>query len=600
MGTMGQNNSSNPLRENLESLHNQMMKHAGADYDIATTTTLTYDQFLTYITQLNQISSWFCLSLLLSLSGFYREIVCVTMSHKCMKCSHSLPPLTVDPHGECLSCREVDDSQLGTSTAVQRLGWAAPAGAAGPEVEMVPAFTVGPTVGFHGSVSGTGKAVHSALGTFCTVYGGGVGNSYPAPMPGSCPTNQDTEVGICHTVYVPMPGSQTLIRDIYLFIYLFIYFTLRKCWVILVPLVGGGVGDSHPALIPSGRPTTQSSSLGHVDPGESVPGGLPLIQEASVDDGQPAPVPGGSGMGTPFPQLGPVKMMRRKCLQIKNVSSFLNLIGQLSSDWYHKARSFYLPEGALLAPSSINEELGGLGPVGNPAVSVSSCLLVQMEKVAPWLTLHLGQTREKHQLLSSPFSNMLFDPSVVATVQDNEHLASQQHVLSSVVWGLASFFPGSASVQDKRVNKEGPIEFVSYAEGSDRHVTLELVVQDMLGKGAIELVFHCLTYFRPPRLQKFPPGATPASAVPSAADGIGCTAPQLIFDAHCVNTRCASVPVSLLELFKCSLCRFLRVFMEEDLNGQHTRPEQPAAVRESSLLMDGAFHTWFFWFSVIF
>ncbi|KAK8401063.1 hypothetical protein O3P69_002683 [Scylla paramamosain] len=52
---MGQNNSSNPLRENLESLHNQMMKHAGADYDIATTTTLTYDQFLTYITQLNQI-----------------------------------------------------------------------------------------------------------------------------------------------------------------------------------------------------------------------------------------------------------------------------------------------------------------------------------------------------------------------------------------------------------------------------------------------------------------------------------------------------------------------------------------------------------------
>lgn len=52
---MGQNNSSNPLRENLESLHNQMMKHAGADYDIATTTTLTYDQFLAYITQLNQM-----------------------------------------------------------------------------------------------------------------------------------------------------------------------------------------------------------------------------------------------------------------------------------------------------------------------------------------------------------------------------------------------------------------------------------------------------------------------------------------------------------------------------------------------------------------
>ncbi|XP_042218519.1 RING finger protein 141-like isoform X2 [Homarus americanus] len=51
---MGQGNS-NSLRENLESLHNQLMKHAGADYDIATTTTLTYDQFLGYITQLNQI-----------------------------------------------------------------------------------------------------------------------------------------------------------------------------------------------------------------------------------------------------------------------------------------------------------------------------------------------------------------------------------------------------------------------------------------------------------------------------------------------------------------------------------------------------------------
>ncbi|KAK3876869.1 hypothetical protein Pcinc_018381 [Petrolisthes cinctipes] len=51
---MGQG-SSNPLRENLESLHSQLMKHAGADYDIATTTTLTYDQFLGYITQLNHI-----------------------------------------------------------------------------------------------------------------------------------------------------------------------------------------------------------------------------------------------------------------------------------------------------------------------------------------------------------------------------------------------------------------------------------------------------------------------------------------------------------------------------------------------------------------
>ncbi|MPC66752.1 hypothetical protein E2C01_060903 [Portunus trituberculatus] len=53
--------------------------------------------------------------------------------------------------------------------------------------------------------------------------------------------------------------------------------------------------------------------------------------------------------------------------------------------------------------------------------------------------------REKRLLLSSPFSDVLFDPAVVARVQDTEHLASQQHALSSVVWGLAYSFQGSAS-----------------------------------------------------------------------------------------------------------------------------------------------------------
>lgn len=43
------------LRENLEALHNQLMQHAGADYDIATTTTLSYTQFLSYITKLNEM-----------------------------------------------------------------------------------------------------------------------------------------------------------------------------------------------------------------------------------------------------------------------------------------------------------------------------------------------------------------------------------------------------------------------------------------------------------------------------------------------------------------------------------------------------------------
>lgn len=43
------------LRENLESLHHQLMQHAGADFDIATATTLSYTQFILYITQLNDM-----------------------------------------------------------------------------------------------------------------------------------------------------------------------------------------------------------------------------------------------------------------------------------------------------------------------------------------------------------------------------------------------------------------------------------------------------------------------------------------------------------------------------------------------------------------
>lgn len=47
--------ASSQLKENLESLHNQLMQHAGADFDIATTTTLSYNQFLTYIIKLNEM-----------------------------------------------------------------------------------------------------------------------------------------------------------------------------------------------------------------------------------------------------------------------------------------------------------------------------------------------------------------------------------------------------------------------------------------------------------------------------------------------------------------------------------------------------------------
>ncbi|MPC23361.1 hypothetical protein E2C01_016405 [Portunus trituberculatus] len=110
---------------------------------------------------------------------------------------------------------QVDSSQLGMSDAMHRPGWAGPAGAASLEVEIVLASALGPTTttgGFHAPGPGSGKAAHSALGTFHTVYGGGVGNSHLAPMHGGCHTTQDMEVSICHTA--PIPGGQTPFRDI--------------------------------------------------------------------------------------------------------------------------------------------------------------------------------------------------------------------------------------------------------------------------------------------------------------------------------------------------------------------------------------------------
>ncbi|MPC37107.1 hypothetical protein E2C01_030581 [Portunus trituberculatus] len=98
--------------------------------------------------------------------------------------------------------------------------------------------------------------------------------------------------------------------------------------------------------------------------------------------------------------------------------------------WFTMAR----PRG--LSGSS-SEELGVLQPVGNPAVSVSSSLLAQMEKVcgsmadiAFWTDQRQAvvdllpcafSDREKLQLLSSPFSDVLFDPAVVVRVQEDEH-----------------------------------------------------------------------------------------------------------------------------------------------------------------------------------
>ncbi|MPC58419.1 hypothetical protein E2C01_052424 [Portunus trituberculatus] len=129
-----------------------------------------------------------------------------------------------------------------------------------------------------------------------------------------------------------------------------------------------------------------------------MPGSQPLIlSHGLINSTAPMPV------GHPVSTVGTCEDEEEEVTPNQSVSPFLHLISQLraylhlsspeapslsqlmgterlSRDWYGWARSFYLPEGALLAPP-VNEELGDLGPVDNPAVSVSSRLLAQMKKV---------------------------------------------------------------------------------------------------------------------------------------------------------------------------------------------------------------------------
>ncbi|MPC63157.1 hypothetical protein E2C01_057251 [Portunus trituberculatus] len=166
---------------------------------------------------------------------------------------------------------------------MQRPGQAGPAGATGPEVEMVLASAAG---GFHALVPGIGKAVHSALGTFCTVYGSGIGDSHMAPMPSSSPTTQDTEVGICHTA--PMPSCKPLIPS-----HGFISSTGKEIPGALGTfgsVHAGGVGDNHPASMPGGCPTTQDKEVAicHTAP---IPGGQTSFQDAKDDVSHMASMP---------------------------------------------------------------------------------------------------------------------------------------------------------------------------------------------------------------------------------------------------------------------------------------------------------------------
>ncbi|MPC57758.1 hypothetical protein E2C01_051745 [Portunus trituberculatus] len=191
---------------------------------------------------------------------------------------------------------QVDDSQPGTSGALQRPGQVRPAGAASHKIEMVQASAADTTT----TTGGCNAVVPGA--------GDGVGDSHWSIMPSGHPTTQDTEVGNCHTA--PMPGSQTLIQDI------------DGCICHTAPMPGGqpliasrgfihssgkempgapstsssvyegGVGDSNRSTMPGDRPTTQEMevSVCHTAP---MPSSQTPFQDVEVGICHTAPMPSG-------------------------------------------------------------------------------------------------------------------------------------------------------------------------------------------------------------------------------------------------------------------------------------------------------------------
>ncbi|MPC49640.1 hypothetical protein E2C01_043449 [Portunus trituberculatus] len=63
------------------------------------------------VSRAQDVTEAFLLNYKKFISGQAGVCKCVTMSRKCMKCSRSLLSLKVDPHGECLSCREVTEQK---------------------------------------------------------------------------------------------------------------------------------------------------------------------------------------------------------------------------------------------------------------------------------------------------------------------------------------------------------------------------------------------------------------------------------------------------------------------------------------------------------
>ncbi|MPC61008.1 hypothetical protein E2C01_055070 [Portunus trituberculatus] len=213
------------------------------------------------------------------------------------------------------------------SGAMQRPGQAGPPGATSPEVKMVPVSTVDPTTtgGSHASVPVSGKAVHSALGTFRTVYGGGVSDSHPVPMPRIWRLASAIQLPclaarllsgilmVASAIRLPCLAASLLSPPSFIHgtgtcetipLSLVVEFGHNhdaKMSGGLLPTQNMSVGVSHKAPMPGnqthvpcvaigvcpsismpGRHPLPPSGLGHVDPRESKLGSLPLIQEASV------------------------------------------------------------------------------------------------------------------------------------------------------------------------------------------------------------------------------------------------------------------------------------------------------------------------------
>ncbi|MPC44971.1 hypothetical protein E2C01_038653 [Portunus trituberculatus] len=116
---------------------------------------------------------------------------------------------------------------------------------------------------------------------------------HTAPMPGGQTPICDIDGGVCHMA--PMPGGQSPFQEVEAG---FCHTAAMPGGQLMIPShgLGIGVGVCPLAPMPGGYPLPRND-LGHVDPGESVQDSLPLIQKTSVEAGQPAPVPGGSGMG---------------------------------------------------------------------------------------------------------------------------------------------------------------------------------------------------------------------------------------------------------------------------------------------------------------